>query len=313
MFNPQNLDVDTWMRKLKDLGFQYAILTIQEEYGFEIFPHPVPRNFAPVNMASGPNGSNFVSPRYPDGPYNVRPGTADNNILDKFLAACKKYGIAPGFYMNEIGNIEVFNGQFNYNNNALASHPRYDEWIDYQCRLIQYVLMRWPVPILWMDKGTGSTAKMSQATYNAAKAINPKVVIIGNHAGENEFSSERFPYDVGSTEQYALPPFGNNTAYLSTTRNYGGQSYYVGQEFVLTPYSTPAGHQWYNYDELCPLQWPSPPRPPLLTPSAPADFQATVNLGKQAQRPILVDIIIDRYGTIVQQTLDYMAQINFAR
>lgn len=304
LFSAQGVNVDSWIQQLKARGFDYAILTIQEEMGFLLWDSHVPRNFAPVVLPTGSGGSAFSSPQFPDGPYSVRPGTADTNILDKFLAACKKYDVSAGFYMNEIANLEVFNTQFNYSELDKNS-TRYNEYIAYQCRLIQEVLLRWPVPYLWMDKATGSTAAFSQATYNAAKAINPKVVVIGNHAGEYNFSPARFPYDVGSTEEYAL--LGGNTSYQTTTRTFNGQSYYVGQEFVLTPY---LGSQWYNYDDQNLFQFPSKPYL-QLQPSA--DFQQLVNLGKTAARPVLVDVMVDRTGNLVQSTLDFMDQINFTR
>jgi hypothetical protein len=301
----KNVDVDTWIKTLANQGFDYVVYTIQEEQGFSMWESRVPRNFAPTNLPTGLNGGNFISPRSPDGPFGIRSGVADTHILDKLVVACKKYKVELAFYMNLIGNIEVFNGQFSYNNHQLIEYPRYKEYIDYQCRLIQEILIRWPVNYLWYDKASPVSAEFSQATYNAAKAINSKVVIIGNHTGEYNFSEGRFPYDIGSTEEYSL--FAGNTSYQTTTRTYNGQTYYVGQEFVLTPH---LNSQWYSYDDLNVIQFPNKP---YLQFQPKTDFQRLLDLAKEANRPVLVNILIDRQGKLVQKTLDYMSQLNFSR
>ena len=317
IFALMDMQADEQIRQLVAVtngNLKYVVVTFQEEEGLLLWPSRVPRNFAPTILPTGPYGAPFSSPRCPDGPFSVRPGTADCNILPKYFAAGRKYGVEVVPYLNLIGNWEVFNRQFNYQGNSLVNHPRYDQYLTYQCRLVQELLLTYPRDInyLWYDNGSGSSGKMCQAMYNAARAIKPDLKVIGNNAGR-DFAADRLPTDMLSIEQFELPPFGNNTSYTNTRRTYAGRTYpNVFTEFVLTPCHTPFGSQWYDYNQAKVfLKWRSPY--PVLTFNSVSDFQATVDLGKTAGCPVLMDVMIGQDGRIVPQVLDYMAQINFAR
>jgi len=303
----QNVNVDLWIATLVELGFDYVIFTIQEEHGFNFWPSRVPRNFAQVSLPTGPNGSAFLSPSAPDGPFGARSGAMDCHIVDKLVAACKKYNMPLGLYMNMLAQLEVFNATFDFNNHALASYPRYQEYQDYFCRLVQEVLIRWPyTSALWLDKANPTTPAFGQAVYNAAKAINPSIFIMANTTGEYTMSPGRGPYDGQSIEEYVLLA-GGNTSYQNRYRDFAGASRYVEQEFVLTPHKN---NQWYNYDDQNIFQFPNKP---YLQFQPTSDFQRLLDLAKQQSVPVLMDILIDRNGNLVQQTLEYLSHLDFSR
>ncbi len=315
VFNVQSVDMDGCIRQLAGLGFQYAHLTLQCELGFELFQSRTPFNFASTPVPTGANGAAFSSPLHGDGNYGVRPGVADVNIVDKYVVACQKYGLVPGFYFNEIANFNVFNSRYDVNNNILVGTPRYAEWIAYQCRLLQEALIRWPmVRRLWMDKGSGSSPQMSQATFNAALSIDPNTVIIGNNSGETDFTDGRWPYHLGVSEGFAIPPYGNGTGYLTNIRYYKGVAYNTRNEIVISSYDSDGVYpQWFKFDDLGAVKWPVPPRPALGTVTPRSTFQAQVDVGKAAGCPVLIGVVIGRDGTMPASNFDILKQLNFGR
>ena len=73
IFNPQNYDMDQWVKSLKDAGFRIAIFTVSHETGF--FFHQ--SNATPFCMKAL---------RWQDG---------KGDLLRDFKASCEKYGILP--------------------------------------------------------------------------------------------------------------------------------------------------------------------------------------------------------------------------
>jgi alpha-L-fucosidase len=73
VFNPTNLDVDSWIRTAKDAGMKYAVLTTKHCYGHALWP----------TKASD---------------YGVATSSVKVDVVKQFTDACRKYGIKPGFY-----------------------------------------------------------------------------------------------------------------------------------------------------------------------------------------------------------------------
>ncbi len=76
-FNPENYDMDQWIKSIKDAGFKIAIFTVSHETGF--FFHQ--SKATPYSMKA----------------LSWQDGKGD--ILRDFKASCKKYGILPGVYI----------------------------------------------------------------------------------------------------------------------------------------------------------------------------------------------------------------------
>ncbi|MGQ7867760.1 alpha-L-fucosidase [Sunxiuqinia sp. sy24] len=95
-FNPQNYDMDQWIKSLKDGGFKMAIFTVSHETGF--FFHQ--SDATPYCMKAL---------KWQDG---------KGDILRDFKASCEKYGILPGVYIGTRWNsfYGVYDFKVNGNN-----------------------------------------------------------------------------------------------------------------------------------------------------------------------------------------------------
>src|SRR5881394_1533966 len=72
-YNPTNLDVRQWIRVARDLGAKYAVLTAKHMSGFCLWD------------AQGYD-------------YDVAASGNKTDVVAAFVAACREYGLRPGFY-----------------------------------------------------------------------------------------------------------------------------------------------------------------------------------------------------------------------
>jgi len=72
-YAPDRLDVDQWISVARDAGMKYAVLTTKHVAGHCLWPSA-----------------------HTD--YTVAPSSNKTNVVEKFVEACRKYGLLPGFY-----------------------------------------------------------------------------------------------------------------------------------------------------------------------------------------------------------------------
>ena len=72
-YNPTHLDVRQWIRVARDLGARYAVLTAKHMSGFCLWDSK-------------------------DYDYDVASSVNKTDVVAAFMAACKEYGVLPGFY-----------------------------------------------------------------------------------------------------------------------------------------------------------------------------------------------------------------------
>src|SRR5579864_1495028 len=72
-YNPTHLDVRKWIRVARDLGARYAVLTAKHMCGFCLWDSK-------------------------DYDYDVAASRNKTDVVAAFMAACKEYGLKPGFY-----------------------------------------------------------------------------------------------------------------------------------------------------------------------------------------------------------------------
>ena len=72
-YNPTHLDVRQWIRVARDLGAKYAVLTVKHMSGFCLWDS---RGYD----------------------YDVAASANKTDVVAAFVAACKEYGLRPGFY-----------------------------------------------------------------------------------------------------------------------------------------------------------------------------------------------------------------------
>jgi hypothetical protein len=302
-FNPTSVNVAAWADSALAHGLDYAGLTVINEYGFLLYNSQVAYNMERIALGAG------YSPYY-EAPYCVQPGY-DTAILSKFVTEFSSRGIEPMFYFGYGGNMNLFQ----YSTGVMwdiADAGREELVIQYYCKVAQELARKWPrVKYYWVDlAATGFPTGAIQRLYNAFKSINPDIVVIGNALGESDFA--RFPYDIGSVEEYIA--YGNPSYVSGNTLSHVGTTYHIPREIVGTPYSDYS--QWYYYDELCPDQPVNNPFtgvPPYVKMQAvsTATFQGLVDVARGANRPFLAVMMVDRDGNLVQATKDYYRHIDF--
>jgi len=117
IFNPSSLDVEQWVKTMKEAGFKLAILTAKHHDGFCLWP------------------SAYTEYSIKNSPYKNGKG----DIMKEFTDACKKYGIKAGVYLSpwdmnnpDYGNSPVYNEFFlNQLTELLSNYGEIDEvWFD---------------------------------------------------------------------------------------------------------------------------------------------------------------------------------------
>ena len=79
LYSPDKLDVDQWISVVRDAGAKYAVLTTKFNDGFCLWPSKL-TNYTVANSAN------------------------KTDVVAKFMEACDKHGIIPGFYYNSNGS-----------------------------------------------------------------------------------------------------------------------------------------------------------------------------------------------------------------
>ncbi|MGQ7868812.1 alpha-L-fucosidase [Sunxiuqinia sp. sy24] len=82
IFNPEELDTDQWVKAVKDMGGEYAVLVVKHCTGFCLWPteaHEYSIKSSPWKNGQG-------------------------DILAEFIQSCKKYDVRPGVYYSAAAN-----------------------------------------------------------------------------------------------------------------------------------------------------------------------------------------------------------------
>jgi alpha-L-fucosidase len=95
VFNPDRLDTDAWVQAAKSFGAQYAVLTASHRSGFTLWPTKS-HNYS---VASS--------------------GQASRDILQEFVASCRKFKVSPGVFWTQ-----RFNDHFGVPNNGVVVPSR---------------------------------------------------------------------------------------------------------------------------------------------------------------------------------------------
>ena len=146
MFNPSELNVEQWIKAIKEAGFGMAILTAKHHDGFCLWQ------------------TKYTEHSIKNSPYKNGQG----DIVKEFTDACKKHGIKAGIYLSPWDRHEKTWGKEEYN--------------DFYVGQLEELLTNYgEIYECWWD-GAGST----EAVYDwdrwakTVKALQPKAVIFGS-------------------------------------------------------------------------------------------------------------------------------------
>lgn len=218
-YNPDKLDVRQWIRVAHDLGARYAVLTAKHMSGFCLWD----------------------SEGYD---YDVGASRNKTDVVAAFMAACKEFGLWPGFYYCILDPHNE--GKFDWD--APVGEDYY--------RLIKHQLKelhtRYKTPFYQL---LDITWKISQEQrwelYRLIKSLSPDCIVVMNQAF---YQSRRnlgrtceqasWPTDVINGEDTLPPPEGHNPLI-----KVGGKTYYLPLEAWIPtgpPYTPmPPMHSWF--------------------------------------------------------------------
>ena len=153
VFNPSQLNTDQWIRTAKAAGAKYAVLTVKHGTGFCLWPSKVNK-------------------------YNVGHtswGAGKNDILQSFIASCRKYGVKPGLYYNT--NTNTF---YNAGENPFVSdsaHAVYNRAV--LAQLTELWTQYGKIFEIWFDGGltSGGPFGLKEKVLPLIKAHQPQAIL----------------------------------------------------------------------------------------------------------------------------------------
>jgi hypothetical protein len=266
-FSPSNPNIEQWAATAaaSSAKIDYVIITAYTEYDWAMWDSKVAYNMSKMTIDT-PYRSQATIPQFPN--YSVRDSSyADKNILGRAIKAFKNVGIEPVIYFNVGGGQNCTGGGYDLNN--IGTNPTFKVYFDaysvYLALMIQELLQMYPdINYLWFDTDSNKPKAYNQLYYNAIKSINPSCQLIYNSYGNSSFTA--YPYDIESSEYYAIVGSGDGSAIFQTSRINNGITYYVPHEIVTTTY---ASEQYYYIDSTYPWR-------PSFTPQVPIS-QSTTN------------------------------------
>lgn len=220
-YAPPTVDVEQWIGTARDAGMKYAILTTKHVSGHCLWQS-----------------------KYTD--YHV--GTSGNktNVVEKFVAACQKYGILPGFYYCSWDNHHLMGSKtptfVGWNNMSTSEAYRAFQWNQLEELLTQFG----KIGEVWIDIPGILPRDYRDKLYNRIAQWQPEAVIVMNH-GTGDGSSLNvdyaWPTDVITIERF-LP---NSRDKHTKWRTIEGEKYYLPGEVC-----DPIGKEWFNINNDTP-------------------------------------------------------------
>ncbi len=218
-YNPTHLDVRQWIRVAKDMGARYAVITAKHMSGFCLWD----------------------SQGYD---YDVAASPVKTDVMAEFMAACKEYGLEPGFYycILDPHNEGKFDWDAPIGNDyyQLIKHHLTELHTRYKSPFYQLLDITWKV-----------SDEQRWELYRLIKSLTPDCIIVMNQAF---YQSKRnlgricepksFPTDVINGEDTLPPPEGHDPHIT-----FQGKNYYMPMEAWIPtgpPYKPmPPMHSWF--------------------------------------------------------------------
>lgn len=282
LYAPDQLDVAQWVAVARDAGMKYAVLTTKHVAGHCLWPS-----------------------KHTD--YHV--GTSGNptDVVEKFVEACARCGVKPGFYYCSWDNHHRFGTQATPSDiRALVGQAKTDEcdplfhtlyqayttrgYWDFQLAQLEELLTGYgAIAEVWIDIPAVLPRTIRTEQYEHISRWQPDAVIMMNHGiGDGSIFkiAHTWPTDLIAIERY-LP---NSTTGHVKWRDVEGRKYYMPGEVC-----EPIGREWFYTDSDQPRSDAE-----LL-----GMYLATTSRGAN----LLLDVGPDRHGLIPQRYTDALMRL----
>lgn len=217
-YAPDKLDVDQWISVARDAGMKYAILTTKHVAGHCLWPST-------------------------HSDYTVTQSANKTNVVEKFVEACRKRGILPGFYYCSWDNHNRFGSKTP--SDPAGDTPAFTTSLyqTFQTRQVTELLTQFgPIAEIWIDIPGVLGRGYRTFLYQHMAALQPDTIIMMNSGISTQETYDveyAWPSDIMAIER-SLPPEGGHQAW----RTIEGKEYYIPGEIC-----DPIGKEWFHIKE----------------------------------------------------------------
>jgi alpha-L-fucosidase len=277
LYEPDRLDVDQWVSVARDAGMKYAVLTAKHVAGHCLWPS---RHTA----------------------YTVASSTEKTDVCEKFVSACGKRGVLPGFYYCSWDNHNRFGSRTPSDQGAAwgnwAGVPGEGQptaafttsvYQNFQTLQLTELLTGYgPIAETWIDIPGVLGPGYREFLYGHVAHLQPDTVVMMNSGiGDGETYDEAYawPSDLIAIER-ALPPATGHRRW----REIGGREHYLPGEVC-----EPIGKNWF---------WVAgdQPRPD-------ANLLELVEACRTRGTNLLLDVPPDRHGRIPDASVQALLRL----
>jgi len=213
-YNPDKLDVDSWIQIARDAGMTYAVLTTKHVAGHCLWP----TKFTDYSVTKSGN-------------------TAD--AVEAFVKACGKHGVKPGFYYCSWDNHNRFGSQTPSDKPGFAEAYTTSVYQTFQTNQITELLTQYgPIAEMWVDIPGVLGRGYRTFLYRHIAGLQPDCVIMMNNGfydKDRYDAAYAWPSDLIAIER-GVPAGGT----FSKWREIEGRRYYVPGEVC-----DPLGKEWF--------------------------------------------------------------------
>ena len=266
-YAPDKLDVDQWVAVARDAGMRYAVLTTKHVAGHCLWPT-----------------------RHND--YHVGTSGCTVDVVERFVAACAKYKVLPGFYYCSWDN----HNRFGSVTPTVCDHgPGEWNWMyttrayeDFQQAQLEELVSRYGAPMeWWIDIPYALSRGYRRHLYDRLAEISPEAVVMMNSGftdGSDMPKADTWPTDLIAIET-KMPPTSASSA------SHHGHD----------PWRTILGRRHYLPGEVCDTVlkrwfWSEADKP-----KADGELLGLYTLSRTRGANLLLDVAPDRHGVIPQE------------
>jgi alpha-L-fucosidase len=273
LYAPDKLDVDQWIGVARDAGMKYAVLTTKHVAGHCLWPS-----------------------KHTD--YTVAASGNKTNVVEKFVDACRRRGVLPGFYYCSWDNHNRFGSRTPSDataskgkSSAAESLPAFTTSL-YQtfqtAQLTELLTQFGPITETWIDIPVVLGRGYREFLYHHVARLQPETIVMMNHGistGEDFKVHKAWPTDLIAIER-RLPPESGHRKW----RTIEDREYYLPGEVCDT-----LGRQWF-----------------FVAGDAPRLDEELLNLYRASRRRganLLLDVPPDKHGVIPQEAVAALARL----